>query len=107
MGDHEQYEDGESQASRLLTAAHGAGEATRAGFQSWAAIPFLQQGRPVGALSVSFDQQRTFHAEERALIVTMAGLAAQAIERTRLFDAEVLARKEVEQANRAKDEFLA
>jgi signal transduction histidine kinase len=84
-----------------------AGDGARAGFQSWAAIPFLQQGRPVGALSVSFDQQRTFHAEERALIVTMAGLAAQAIERTRLFDAEVLARKEVEQANRAKDEFLA
>jgi signal transduction histidine kinase len=83
------------------------GSGARAGFQSWAAIPFLHQGRPIGALSVSFDRQRAFHAEDRALIVTMAAQSSQAIERTRLFDAEVRARKEVEQANRAKDEFLA
>jgi signal transduction histidine kinase len=83
------------------------GDGAAAGFQAWAAIPFLHQGRPIGALSVSFDRPRSFHAEERALIVTMAAQASQAIERTRLFDAEVRARKEVEQANRAKDEFLA
>jgi signal transduction histidine kinase/CheY-like chemotaxis protein len=83
------------------------GDGAGAGFQSWAAIPFLHQGRPIGALSVSFDRQRAFHIEERALIVTMAAQSSQAIERTRLYDAEVRARKEVEQANRSKDEFLA
>jgi signal transduction histidine kinase len=83
------------------------GDGSAAGFHAWAAIPFLHQGRPIGALSVSFDHPRSFHAEERAMIVTMAAQSSQAIERTRLFDAEVRARKEVEQANRAKDEFLA
>jgi len=83
------------------------GDGARAGFKAWAAIPFLLQGRPIGALSLSFDRQRRFGAEERALIVTMAAQSSQAIERTRLFEAEVRARKEVEQANRAKDEFLA
>jgi signal transduction histidine kinase len=83
------------------------GDPAGAGFKSWAALPFLVQGRPIGALAVSFDRQRTFDAEERALIVTMAAQGSLAIERTRLFDAEVAARKEVEQANRAKDEFLA
>jgi signal transduction histidine kinase len=83
------------------------GDGARAGFKSWAAIPFLLQGRPIGALSISFDRQRTFSLAERALIITMAAQSSQAIERTRLFDAEVRARQEVEQANRAKDEFLA
>ena len=83
------------------------GDGARAGFKSWAAIPFTLRGRPIGALSLSFDRLRTFNVEERALVVTMAAQSSQAIERTRLFEAEVRARQEVEQANRAKDEFLA
>jgi len=83
------------------------GDGARVGFKAWAAIPFQLQGRAIGALSISFDRPRIFGAEERALIITMAAQSSQAIERTRLFDAEVRARKEVEQANRAKDEFLA
>jgi signal transduction histidine kinase len=83
------------------------GDGARAGFKSWAAVPFRLQGRSIGALWLSFERERHFTAEERAMLITMATTSSQAIERTRLFDAEVGARKEVEQANRAKDEFLA
>jgi CheY-like chemotaxis protein len=68
--------------------------------------PSCCQGRPIGALSLSFDRQR---ASRRGAGPHRhhGGAVVQAIERTRLFDAEVQARKEVEQANRTKDEFLA
>jgi GAF domain-containing protein len=35
------------------------GDGARAGFKSWAAIPFLLQGRSIGALSLSFDRPST------------------------------------------------
>jgi signal transduction histidine kinase len=97
----------ESPAARRERYPH-LGDGSRAGFQSWAAIPFVGQGpRAIGALSLSFDRPRSFGREERSLIVTMAAQSSLAIERTRLFEAEVRARRDVEQANRAKDEFLA
>jgi signal transduction histidine kinase len=56
---------------------------------------------------VSFAERRAFDASERALLLTIAGVCAQAIDRARLFAAEKEARAAAEAASRAKDEFLA
>ncbi|GAX44668.1 multi-sensor signal transduction histidine kinase [Tolypothrix sp. NIES-4075] len=48
-----------------------------------------------------------FTAEDEAILVQLAQMASVAIENTRLYEAEQLARTQAESANRIKDEFLA
>ena len=55
-------------------------------------------------LALSFDAPRPFGAEDRGLMLALAGQCAQALERTRLLEAERRAR---EAAERLKDEFFA
>lgn len=73
---------------------------------AWAALPLIVDGRPVGVLGLSFPSERTFDADERALLETLAGHSAQALERARLFEAEAKARAEAEEANALKIRFL-
>jgi serine phosphatase RsbU (regulator of sigma subunit)/PAS domain-containing protein len=56
--------------------------------QAWAYLPLVVSGRVVGLGVVSFDQPRLLTDAERALMTTLSGLVAQALERARLFDAE-------------------
>ena len=58
------------------------------GKQAWAYLPLVVSGRVVGLCVVSFDQPRLLAGGERALMTTLSGLIAQALERARLFDAE-------------------
>jgi serine phosphatase RsbU (regulator of sigma subunit)/PAS domain-containing protein len=58
------------------------------GKQAWAYLPLVVSGRVVGLCVVSFDQPRLLTGAERALMTTLSGLIAQALERARLFDAE-------------------
>jgi signal transduction histidine kinase len=77
------------------------------GFEAYAAIPILRGDTPLAGLSLSFRGAHRFGDEERAFLRTLAEQAGQALERSRLYEAERHARAEAEAANRAKTEFLA
>jgi serine phosphatase RsbU (regulator of sigma subunit)/PAS domain-containing protein len=65
-----------------------AGWPEKSGKQAWAFMPLVVSGRVVGLCVVSFDQPRRLTGAERALLIALSGLIAQALERARLFDAE-------------------
>ncbi|KJK47989.1 SpoIIE family protein phosphatase [Streptomyces sp. NRRL F-4428] len=56
---------------------------------SWAFLPLIVSGRPVGSLVLAYDRPRTFPPAERALLTSLAGLIAQALDRARLYDAKL------------------
>ncbi|MFJ8668790.1 SpoIIE family protein phosphatase [Streptomyces sp. NPDC093600] len=56
------------------------------GKQAWAFLPLIISGRPVGCCVLSYDRPRVFSAEERAVMSSLAGLLAQALDRARLYD---------------------
>ena len=72
-----------------------------------AALPLSVEGRVVGTLAFGFVDERTFSTEDRELALTLASLAAAALERVRLYHEAEAARRAAEAANQAKDEFLA
>ncbi|MFJ9853273.1 SpoIIE family protein phosphatase [Streptomyces sp. NPDC101150] len=55
---------------------------------AWAFLPLIVSGRPVGCCVVSFDRPRPFTPDERAVLTSLAGLIAQALDRARLYDAK-------------------
>ncbi|MEV5427832.1 SpoIIE family protein phosphatase [Streptomyces sp. NPDC052701] len=60
--------------------------ATRDGFAAWAYLPLIASGRPVGTCVLAYAEPHTFPAEERAVLTSLAGLIAQALERALLYD---------------------
>ncbi|MGW0698528.1 SpoIIE family protein phosphatase [Streptomyces sp. NPDC002867] len=56
------------------------------GKQAWAFLPLIISGRPVGCCVLSYERPRTFSAEERAVMNSLAGLIAQALDRAHLYD---------------------
>ncbi|MEU8471946.1 SpoIIE family protein phosphatase [Streptomyces sp. NPDC029006] len=56
------------------------------GKQAWAFLPLIVSGRPVGCFILSYDEPRAFPAEDRAVLTSLAGLIAQALDRARLYD---------------------
>jgi PAS domain S-box-containing protein len=58
------------------------------GKRAWAFAPLTVSGRALGSLTISFDQPREVTAEERLLIVSLAALLGQMLDRARLRDAE-------------------
>ncbi|MGW7366179.1 SpoIIE family protein phosphatase [Streptomyces sp. NPDC054841] len=56
------------------------------GRDAWAFLPLIASGRPVGSLVLSYDQARPFPPAERAVLTSLAGLIAQALDRARLYD---------------------
>ncbi|MDT9688993.1 SpoIIE family protein phosphatase [Streptomyces sp. P9(2023)] len=54
--------------------------------QAWAFLPLIVSGRPVGLCLMSYDHPRAFAAGERAVLTSLAGLVAQALDRARLYD---------------------
>ncbi|WP_284349258.1 GAF domain-containing protein [Roseisolibacter agri] len=73
---------------------------------AWAALPLRRDGAVVGALTASFAGPHAFAPDERAFLLALASLCAQAMERARLFEAERAARAHAEEASRAKSDFL-
>ncbi|MEV6655188.1 SpoIIE family protein phosphatase [Streptomyces sp. NPDC051219] len=53
---------------------------------SWAFLPLIASGRPVGSLVLAYDRPRAFPSTERAVLTSLAGLIGQALDRARLFD---------------------
>ncbi|WP_373429651.1 SpoIIE family protein phosphatase [Streptomyces sp. W4I9-2] len=59
------------------------------GMAAWAFLPLTVSGRPVGSLVLAYDTPRPFPPAERALLTSLAGLIAQALDRARLYDAKL------------------
>ncbi|SNS34434.1 SpoIIE family protein phosphatase [Actinacidiphila glaucinigra] len=58
------------------------------GMGSWAFLPLITSGRPVGSLVLAYERPRPFTDEERTVLTSAAGLIAQALDRARLYDAK-------------------
>ncbi|GGT80153.1 SpoIIE family protein phosphatase [Streptomyces lateritius] len=68
------------------------------GKQAWAFLPLIISGRPVGCCVLSYERPRNFSAEERAVMTSLAGLVAQALDRARLYDTKHLLAHGLQQA---------
>ena len=77
------------------------------GSRAWAALPLVVDGRVLGAMGLSFAEPCAFDADMRAFVLALAQQCALAFERAQLYEATDRARREAEEANRAKSQFLA
>lgn len=77
------------------------------GSHSLVAVPFIAERQVVGVLGLSFAAFRTFDAEERALLWSLAQLCTQALERARLYEAEQQARAQAQAAVSLRDAFFS
>jgi signal transduction histidine kinase len=76
--------------------------------RGWLAAPLVgRDGRNIGLIQLSDKYEGEFTQEDEAILVQLAQMASVAVENTRLYEAEQLARTQAEAANRMKDEFLA
>ncbi|MFF9839021.1 SpoIIE family protein phosphatase [Streptomyces sp. NPDC013740] len=74
-------------------------EATRlSDKQAWAYLPLTIAGRPVGCCIISYDRPHRFSADERAVLTSLGGLVAQALDRARLHDAQHDLAQQLQQA---------
>ena len=62
------------------------------------ALPMLVKGRVLGAIGLSFAEERTFSEDDRALFSAVAHATAQAIDRARLYEEEHLANERLRAA---------
>lgn len=76
-------------------------ELAQTGSGAIVALPLVVHERVLGALALSFADERVFTEGDRAFMVTLASQSAQAVERARLFDGERRARADVESSLRA------
>ncbi|MEV5881005.1 SpoIIE family protein phosphatase [Streptomyces sp. NPDC052101] len=58
------------------------------GFSAWAYLPLIASGRPVGTCVLAYAEPHVFPADERAVLTSLGGLIAQALERAQLYDAK-------------------
>jgi PAS domain S-box-containing protein/excisionase family DNA binding protein len=70
------------------------------------ALPLIVEKRAIGALGISFPGPREFSEHDRAFMETLAQQCSQALERARLYEAELESRSAAETAQR-RLEFLA
>ena len=63
-------------------------QATPDGFAAWAYLPLIASGRPVGTCVLAYAEPHPFPADERAVLTSLGGLIAQALERALLYDAK-------------------
>ncbi|MFI1356276.1 SpoIIE family protein phosphatase [Streptomyces sp. NPDC020898] len=55
---------------------------------AWAYLPLIASGRPVGTCVLGYTERHAFPADERAVLTSLGGLIAQALERALLYDAK-------------------
>jgi PAS domain-containing protein len=63
-------------------------QTTPDGFAAWAYLPLIASGRPVGTCVLAYAEPHAFPADERAVLTSLGGLIAQALERALLYDAK-------------------
>src|SRR5262249_54054222 len=77
------------------------------GIQSLAGVPLQTEGRLTGVLHVGSLRQRRFEDDEIQLLHLAGDRIARAVERTESRDTDRRGREAAEDANQAKDDFLA
>ena len=83
------------------------GAMIRAGACAAAIVPVWANGELRGVLGLAWTERRSFDEDERAFVLTLGVMCAQAIMRAHLRAAERQAREAAEQANRSKAHFVA
>ncbi|MGP3975626.1 SpoIIE family protein phosphatase [Streptomyces sp. 8N114] len=58
------------------------------GMAAWAFLPLTASGKAIGTLVLAYEQPHAFMPPERALLTSLAGLIAQALDRARLYDTQ-------------------
>jgi PAS domain S-box-containing protein len=76
-------------------------------YEAWAALPLTIDRRLLAVMALSYAETHAFDDEERNLILAVGDVAAQAIDRAGLFEAERRTRVQAEAAVHAQDEFLS
>jgi Serine phosphatase RsbU, regulator of sigma subunit len=66
--------------------------------EAWAFLPLTASGHTFGVCVIAFDTARRLTSEERTLLITISALVAHALERARLYDAELNRSEELQQA---------
>ncbi|MFE9877476.1 SpoIIE family protein phosphatase [Streptomyces sp. NPDC005784] len=66
--------------------------------EAWAFLPLTASGHTFGVCVIAFDTVRRLTSEERTLLITISALMAHALERARLYDAELTRSEELQQA---------
>ncbi|MEU3352825.1 SpoIIE family protein phosphatase [Streptomyces sp. NPDC037389] len=56
--------------------------------QAWAFLPLIASGRPVGCCVLAYSRPHVFTVDERATLIPLASLIAQALDRALLYDAK-------------------
>jgi PAS domain S-box-containing protein len=74
--------------------------------RAFAAVPMIVDGRAIGCIAFGWAEERAFDDAEAHFLLALGRQAAQALERTRLYDAERAARAAAEEAS-ARMRFLA
>ncbi|WP_424858157.1 PP2C family protein-serine/threonine phosphatase [Streptomyces sp. SAI-170] len=74
--------DSRAQLEHLYPARHS----TPDGFAAWAYLPLIASGRPVGTCVLAYAEPHAFPTEERAVLTSVGGLIALALERALLYD---------------------
>ncbi|WP_328484394.1 SpoIIE family protein phosphatase [Streptomyces sp. NBC_00377] len=69
-----------------LERLYPARQASHDGFAAWAFLPLIASGRPVGACVLAYAEPHAFSTHERAVLTSLAGLIAQALDRALLYD---------------------
>ncbi|HEX7600458.1 MAG TPA: PAS domain S-box protein, partial [Polyangiaceae bacterium] len=78
-----------------------------AGQRAVVCLPLVSRDAIIGGLRLSFSEERTFDAEDRAFLATFASQCALALDRAELYEEAVAARDLAEHASMMRDEFLA
>ena len=55
---------------------------------AWAYLPLIASGRPVGTCVLGYAEPHPFPADERAVLTSLSGLIAQALDRAMVYDAK-------------------
>ncbi|MFG3087000.1 SpoIIE family protein phosphatase [Streptomyces antibioticus] len=76
------------ESRRQLEHLYPARQESPDGFASWAFLPLIASGRPVGACVLAYATPHLFSTHERAVLTSLAGLIAQALDRALLYDAK-------------------
>ena len=79
----------------MLAAFPGAVSRDATPYRAWSVIPFVADGRAIGVASFSYQDERAFSRDDRALLAAMVGQASLALERCRLL-ADITAARERE-----------
>ncbi|MEU9127646.1 SpoIIE family protein phosphatase [Kitasatospora sp. NPDC048540] len=62
---------------------------TQDGMAAWAYLPLVTSGRLIGTCVLAFAEPHHFGVEERAVLTSLGGLIAQALDRARLYDTKL------------------